>query len=601
MDDEAQMLRSAVSDALQCARVVQQHRRGNDSSDADDASTTSVQNDDDTRELSLALETAVGAIRQVVYGVLAGVDGPESTSAAKNTTTTVAEIVKMSRRASAVKKVDSLQPKPLTVSTRRSLFRKSTSVVTGMKVPGAGDDSDSEEHDRDSDDDDDVGDDDDDGGAESEATNGNRSASGADLRKSAHRTTGSAVSAAALNPSRVAPPFSDDDSAALSTIDLLPVEVMMVMGREMTKRTARYRREETSTRAPQLAVMLEKNNTAIGFYSKHFLTTGVASSAGGERPHLNLIAVVKDKKYGPYAVVSIRRSPELTSESGERDQHLAIVRTKGADELVFVACPGAKEKDLIKAVRDGLPYLAKADITPVHQPEFVTELADYEEKNLLRSYKFGVLVLSVDNKTADESGLYGWRGPHEGVERFLGLMSRRVRLKGWRHYKGGLDARTDTTGTHSWYTRYCGAEIMFHVAHEIPYTEGDMQQVERKRHIGNDIVVIVFREHGAPPFDPETIKSHFNHIFLVVSPVKALSGTPHYRIEMLTNESLRSYGPKFKDPPIYRHSTAFGNMLLAKMINGERAAYASPTFAQKFKRTRRELLELLCEKRLKAH
>jgi hypothetical protein len=273
MDDEAQMLRSAVSDALQCARVVQQHRRGNDSSDADDASTTSVQNDDDTRELSLALETAVGAIRQVVYGVLAGVDGPESTSAAKNTTTTVAEIVKMSRRASAVKKVDSLQPKPLTVSTRRSLFRKSTSVVTGMKVPGAGDDSDSEEHDRDSDDDDDVGDDDDDGGAESEATNGNRSASGADLRKSAHRTTGSAVSAAALNPSRVAPPFSDDDSAALSTIDLLPVEVMMVMGREMTKRTARYRREETSTRAPQLAVMLEKNNTAIGFYSKHFLTT----------------------------------------------------------------------------------------------------------------------------------------------------------------------------------------------------------------------------------------------------------------------------------------------------------------------------------------
>lgn len=180
-------------------------------------------------------------------------------------------------------------------------------------------------------------------------------------------------------------------------------------------------------------------------------------------------------------------------------------------------------------------------------------------------------------------------------------MSRRVRLKGWRHYKGGLDARTDTTGTHSWYTRYCGAEIMFHVAHEIPYTEGDVQQVERKRHIGNDIVVIVFREHGAPPFDPETIKSHFNHIFLVVSPVKALSGTPHYRIEMLTNESLRPYGPKFKDPPIYRHSTAFGNMLLAKMINGERAAYASPTFAQKFKRTRRELLELLCEKRLKPH
>jgi hypothetical protein len=60
-----------------------------------------------------------------------------------------------------------------------------------------------------------------------------------------------------------------------------------------------------------------------------------------------------------------------------------------------------------------------------------------------------------------------------------------------------LDARFESTGSHLWYTRYCGAEIVLHVAHEIPYTERDVQQVERKRHIGNDIVVIVFREPGA--------------------------------------------------------------------------------------------------------
>jgi len=48
---------------------------------------------------------------------------------------------------------------------------------------------------------------------------------------------------------------------------------------------------------------------------------------------------------------------------------------------------------------------------------------------------------------------------------------------------------------------------MLHVAREIPYTEGDEQQVERKRHIGNDIVVLVFREAGAPPFNPDVIKS----------------------------------------------------------------------------------------------
>lgn len=122
-------------------------------------------------------------------------------------------------------------------------------------------------------------------------------------------------------------------------------------------------------------------------------------------------------------------------------------------------------------------------------------------------------------------------------------MARRVRLRGWQHYRGGLDARFDSTGTHAWYTRYVGAEIILHAAHEIPFTEKDQQQVERKRHIGNDIVVLVFREMGAPPFDPAVIKSHFNHIFLVVSPVTSLSATPHYRVEMLTNDSLRAYGP----------------------------------------------------------
>jgi len=36
-------------------------------------------------------------------------------------------------------------------------------------------------------------------------------------------------------------------------------------------------------------------------------------------------------------------------------------------------------------------------------------------------------------------------------------------------------------------------EIMFHVSTLLPYSSGDNQQVQRKRHIGNDIVAIVFQ------------------------------------------------------------------------------------------------------------
>ena len=41
-------------------------------------------------------------------------------------------------------------------------------------------------------------------------------------------------------------------------------------------------------------------------------------------------------------------------------------------------------------------------------------------------------------------------------------------------------------------------------------------QLLRKRHIGNDIVTIVFQEPGAEPFTPKTVRSHFQHVFIIV-------------------------------------------------------------------------------------
>lgn len=62
---------------------------------------------------------------------------------------------------------------------------------------------------------------------------------------------------------------------------------------------------------------------------------------------------------------------------------------------------------------------------------------------------------------------------------------------------------------HSIYKKHQGFEVMFHVATLIPHTPGDVQQVERKRHIGNDMVVVIFKE-GKTPFDPNLIRSQFN-------------------------------------------------------------------------------------------
>lgn len=45
------------------------------------------------------------------------------------------------------------------------------------------------------------------------------------------------------------------------------------------------------------------------------------------------------------------------------------------------------------------------------------------------------------------------------------------------------------------------------------------KQLEKKRHLGNDVCLIVFRDADCTePFSPEIISSQFNHVFIVVQP-----------------------------------------------------------------------------------
>lgn len=54
-------------------------------------------------------------------------------------------------------------------------------------------------------------------------------------------------------------------------------------------------------------------------------------------------------------------------------------------------------------------------------------------------------------------------------------------------------------------------------------------QLLRKRHIGNDIVTIVFQEPGALPFTPKNIRSHFQHVFVIVRAHNPCSENTSYR------------------------------------------------------------------------
>uniref|UniRef100_A0A8C7NMU3 GTPase-activating Rap/Ran-GAP domain-like protein 3 n=1 Tax=Oncorhynchus mykiss TaxID=8022 RepID=A0A8C7NMU3_ONCMY len=191
------------------------------------------------------------------------------------------------------------------------------------------------------------------------------------------------------------------------------------------------------------------------------------------------------------------------------------------------------------------------------------------------NFKFGVLYAKDGQLTDDE--MFSNESGSQSFDKFLNLLGDTISLQGWAGYRGGLDTKNDTTGMNSIYTVYQGHELMFHVSTMLPYSKENKQQVERKRHIGNDIVTIVFQEgeDASPSFKPSMIRSHFTRI-LPLWPIK---------LKIFSEESVPLFGPPLPSPPVFTDHQEFRDFLLVKLINGEKATLETPTFAQKRQRT----------------
>nr|XP_023993188.1 GTPase-activating Rap/Ran-GAP domain-like protein 3 [Salvelinus alpinus] len=125
-------------------------------------------------------------------------------------------------------------------------------------------------------------------------------------------------------------------------------------------------------------------------------------------------------------------------------------------------------------------------------PEIQKDLLVLEEQEGSVNFKFGVLYAKDGQLTDDE--MFSNETGSQSFDKFLNLLGDTISLQGWAGYRGGLDTKNDTTGMNSIYTVYQGHELMFHVSTMLPYSKENKQQVERKRHMGNDIVTIVFQE-----------------------------------------------------------------------------------------------------------
>lgn len=227
-------------------------------------------------------------------------------------------------------------------------------------------------------------------------------------------------------------------------------------------------------------------------------------------------------------------------------------------------------------------------------PALMHALHEHENAMLgRREYKFGILYR--DDQHLTESKMYKCERHSERFELFLkqiGLVLDASQLTERLGYTGGLDSSAKKrTGDRVVYSRMSGNKIVFHVSTLLPLDVEGI--VSRKRHIGNDVCVIVFDDSSADalPFDPTTVRSQFNHIFAVVKPVDTVDDDDcKYRVNVSCKPGVPPFPPALLPTPVYG-AQEIGPVLLSKLINGEKAALQSAgTFREMRSRARRTTL-----------
>ncbi|XP_058853966.1 rap1 GTPase-activating protein 2-like isoform X2 [Acipenser ruthenus] len=245
-----------------------------------------------------------------------------------------------------------------------------------------------------------------------------------------------------------------------------------------------------------------------------------------------------------------------------------------------------------------IPQIAKAlcdDVTglkfnPVLYPRASQLIVTYDEHEVNNTFKFGV-VYQKSGQISEEQ-LFGNNEESPAFEEFLNLLGDKIQLQDFKGFRGGLDVTHGQTGAESVYTVFKDREIMFHVSTKLPYTEGDTQQLQRKRHIGNDIVAAVFQEENTP-FVPDMIASNFLHAYIVVQVEDPCTDHTSYKVSVTAREDVPPFGPSLPNPAVFKKGPEFREFLLTKLINAENACYKSDKFAKLEGRTRAALIDNL--------
>ncbi|XP_076597874.1 rap1 GTPase-activating protein 1 isoform X7 [Chaetodon auriga] len=332
--------------------------------------------------------------------------------------------------------------------------------------------------------------------------------------------------------------------------------------------------EQLQPLSPNTRTKLECNTTAT-IYRKHFLG----------KEHFNYYSV--DSALG-HLVFSLKYDV-----IGDQE-HLRLMlrnKLKTHHDVIPISCL-TEFPNVVQMAKLVCEEVNVDRFFPVLYPKASRLIVTFDEHVISNNFKFGVIYQKFGQTSEEE--LFGNSEESPAFVEFLEFLGEKIELHNFKGFRGGLDVTHGQTGTESVYCNYRNKEVMFHVSTKLPYTEGDTQQLQRKRHIGNDIVAIVFQEENTP-FVPDMIASNFLHAYVVVQVVNPCSDSVLYRVSVTARDDVPFFGPALPNPAVFKKGPEFHEFLFTKLINAEYACYKAEKFAKLEERTRSALLETLYE------
>lgn len=213
-----------------------------------------------------------------------------------------------------------------------------------------------------------------------------------------------------------------------------------------------------------------------------------------------------------YAIYQQRTAPVLPHQvSSNHDTHLY------SDAMRTAVLPNHV---MLQLSATAFPTPTVAQPIPLPDDDITRRaINSFDRNDIIDGHKVGVVYIG-DGQNTEAEILSNTSGSPD-YEHFLTGLGTKVPLQGATFNTQGLYAGVDGDHTYAWRDRV--TEIVYHVATMMPTDlDADPACVNKKRHIGNDHVNVIFN-HSNAPFDFHTIPSQFNFVNIVISPVHRIS------------------------------------------------------------------------------